>query len=131
MLDATCRVEDEVERQRETDLVEQIITAAGKREKGALGIDQTLLALQEGRVWQLVYAEGFVTRGGQCANCGALLAKYAGPCDYCNGPIRVVDDLIGFAAERVLDTNGKGEEVRGPAAERLREVGSVGAVLRF
>ena len=108
-----------------------MITAAGKREKGVLGVDDTLLGLQEGRVWQLIYADGFVTAGAQCANCGALLAKDNGPCAYCDSPVRVIEDLIGLAAERVLETEGKVEEVRGAAAKRLHEVGSVGALLRF
>jgi peptide chain release factor subunit 1 len=131
VLEATSKIEEEVERQHEAELVEQLITAGAKREKGVLGLNETVLAMQEGRVWQLVYADGFVANGAQCANCLGLLAKDTGPCDYCNGPVQVVDDLIGLLAERVLDMQGKVEQVGGPAAERLRKVGSVGAFLRY
>jgi hypothetical protein len=45
--------------------------------------------------------------------------------------VRAVNDLIQLATERVFDLEGKVEQVRGPAAARLKEVGSIGAILRF
>jgi hypothetical protein len=49
--------------------------------------------------------------------------------------VRAVNDLIQLAAElaaeRVFDLEGNVEQVRGPAAARLKEVGSIGAVLHF
>lgn len=131
VLEETLKIEEEVERRREADLIERLITAAAKKEKAVLGIDETLLALQGGRVWQLVYAEGFTARGAQCTNCEALLAKLTGPCVYCGKAMRVLDDLIETAAERVVDMEGKVEQVRGSAAARFRDAGSIGAFLRF
>ena len=61
-----------IERARESDLVERLITAAKKDQKGVLGVKDTLLALQEGRVWQLVYSEGFRVAGAECTNCTAF-----------------------------------------------------------
>ena len=52
-------------------------------------------------------------------------------CPYCSHAVRAVNDLIQLAAERVFDLEGKVEQVRGPAAARLKEVGSIGAVLHF
>jgi peptide subunit release factor 1 (eRF1) len=95
------------------------------------GLDDTLLALQEWRVWQLIYADGFASRGAQCTNCGALLAQETNSCGYCGEAVRVVDDLIELAAARVMEMQGKVELVRGPAAMRLKEAGGVGALLRF
>jgi hypothetical protein len=131
VLEESLKIEQEVERRRETDLVEQLITAAHKKQKAVLGIEETLLALQEWRVWQLVYTEGLNVRGSQCTNCEALLASERDPCAYCSHPVRAVSDLIQLAAERVFDLEGKIEQVRGPAAARLKEEGSIGAVLHF
>jgi hypothetical protein len=131
VLEETLKIEAEVERQREAELVESLITAARKKQKAVLGLEETLLALQEWRVWQLVFSDGFKASGGQCTNCEALLPRDNGPCDYCGGSVRPIDDLIQHAAERVMGLDGKIEEVRGPAAERLNEVGGLAAVLHY
>jgi len=131
MLEETLKIEAENERKREEDLVEELITAARKRQPAVLGLYETLLALQEQRVWQLVYVDGFSARGSECTNCEALSTKESEPCVYCGGAPRVVDDLIELAAARVLDMQGKVEQVQGPAAARLKEVGNIGALLRF
>src|SRR6185312_7062690 len=104
---------------------------ARKKQKAVLGLEDILLALQEWRVWQFVFSEGFKTRGGQCTNCQALLPRDDGSCNYCEGRVRPIDDLVQLAAERVINLDGKIEEVRGAAAERLNEVGGVGAVLHY
>ena len=130
VLEETLKIEREVERRRESDLVEQLITAAHKKQNAVVGLEDTLLALQEWRVWQLVYSEGLNLRGSQCTNCEALTASDE-PCPYCSHAVRAVNDLIQLAAERVFDLEGKVEQVRGPAGARLKEVGSIGAVLHF
>ena len=112
-------------------MVEQLITATMKKEKAVLGLEEALLALQEGRAWQLVYADSFNVRGGECKNCGALLMEEGEPCAYCGKDVFAVNDLIQLAAERMIDAEGKVEQVCGPAAQRLNEVGSIGALLRF
>lgn len=127
----TLKIEQEVERQREVDLVESLITAAMKRQKAAVGLEQTLRALQERRVWELVYSDGYVVQGGRCTNCEALHVKDNEPCSYCGKSVRAVDDLIQLAADQVMNVDGKLEHVQGPAARRLNEVGGLGAVLHY
>ncbi|SRR5260370_163394 len=131
VLEQTLKIEEDVERKREVDLVEELITAASKQRHAVRGLDDTLLALQEWRVWQLIYADGFGPRGGQCTNCRALLAKDSEGCGYCGEAVRVVEDLIELAVARVIEMQGKVEQVRGAAATRLKEAGSVGALLRY
>jgi hypothetical protein len=131
VLAETIKIEEEVERARESDLVERLITAAKKDQKGVLGTKDTLLALQEGRVWQLFYSEGFRVAGAECTNCTALLMTGFDACSYCGKLTRAVDDLVQLATDRVLDADGKIEQMFGPAADRLNDVGAVGAVLRY
>ena len=99
--------------------------------KAVVKLGATLRALQEWRVWQLVYAEGFAPPGSQCTNCGALFAELKDACDYCGKPVREISDLIEQADKSVLEADGKVEQVHGTAASRLQEVGSIGAFLRF
>lgn len=131
VLEETSKVEQEVERQREAELVEQVITAAAKHDRGVVGLEATLAALQEWRIWQLVYADGFAPPGVQCTNCAALFAEKRESCSYCGGAVRAVVDLIDSADARVVAMKGRVEATHGKAASRLRQVGSIGALLRF
>jgi peptide chain release factor subunit 1 len=130
ILEAALKVERDVERQREKEMVENLIIGDAHH-PSALGLERTVYALCEERVWRLIYAAGFRPEGGRCGNCGMLFAKVEGSCDYCGGSIKRIDDLIEQMVERVLDQDGKVEQVAGDAALRLQQVGSIGAVLRF
>jgi hypothetical protein len=131
VLEETLKVEQEVEREREVTLVSELLEAAGKHERAVVKLGATLRAIQEWRVWQLVYADGYAPPGGQCVNCGALYAEKKDACDYCGQAVHEVSDLIDRADARVLEMSGKVEQVRGWAATRLRGGGSIGALLRW
>jgi peptide chain release factor subunit 1 len=131
VLAETLKVEEQVERERESELVKELITAAAKHDRAVLNLASTVRAIQEWRVWELVYADGFAPRGSQCGNCAALFAEEKETCDYCGKAVHPVDDFVERAAARVLEMRGKVEQVRGAAAEKLQEVGNIGALLRF
>lgn len=131
VLEETLRIEVEVEREREARLVEQLMTAAAKHQKAVIKLGATLRALQEWRVSELVYTEGFTSPGGQCTNCGALFAGEKESCDFCGKEVRQINDLIDRADTRVVEMDGKVEQVRGDAAARLGEEGGIGAFLRW
>jgi len=131
VLAETLAIEENIERKREMELVDSLLTGAAKRDRAVVGLDDTLLALQEWRVWQLVYVDGFNIKGAKCTNCGALLAQNGKPCSYCGGQVREIPDLVVGAARQVLDMAGKVEQVRGNAASHLKQAGGVGAFLRY
>jgi peptide chain release factor subunit 1 len=130
VLEETLRVERQVERQMEKQVVEQLI-AGEAHHPSTLGLDATLRALAEERIWRLVYADGFSPRGGQCVNCAMLYAGVGGSCDYCGAAIKPVDDLLERMVERAVEQDGKVEEVFDEAAVRLQQAGGIAAVLRF
>jgi peptide chain release factor subunit 1 len=130
VLDAALRVEREVERQIEKQMVEELIIGDAHH-PSALGLGPVVDALCQERVWRLTYAEAFRARGGRCVNCAMLFARTEGSCDYCGAAIKPVDDLLEQMIERVLEQDGKIEEVAGEAALRLCQAGGIGAVLRF
>ncbi len=131
VLEEALRVERQVERQIEKQIVEELIAGGDGHHPFTHGLEPTVRALCEQRIWRLVYAGGFNPSGGKCTNCGMLFARTQGSCDYCGGAIKSIDDLLEQMLERVLEQNGKIEEVEGDAAIRLREIGSIGAILRF
>ncbi|HEY0322512.1 MAG TPA: hypothetical protein VGC66_16270 [Pyrinomonadaceae bacterium] len=131
VLEATLKVEEEIEREHETRIVEELITAAGKQQQAVLGLDRTLEAILEQRAWRLIYSDGFAASGTECTNCGALSVSEGESCAYCGEAVREVLDLVERADTRLMDMHGKVEHVRGAAATRLQGVGSIGAFLRY
>lgn len=132
VLAETLKIEGQVERQNEKDFVEKLVTRdVDHHHPVALGLESTLLALTEGRIMRLIYADGFRPKGGQCTKCGMLFARTDGSCDYCVGTIVPIDDLVERIEERVVESDVKLEEVAGDAATRLQQVGGIGAILRF
>src|SRR5262249_11333037 len=124
ILQETLTIESKVERQTEKRLVEELI-AAGGHHPVTLGLETTLVALCEGRIWRLIYSSGFTARGGLCSNCGMLFGRSDGSCDYCGAAIKPVDDLIERTVGYVLHNDGKVEQVAGDAAIRLQQAGSI------
>ena len=111
--------------------VRELETASAKKERAAAGLDGTLEALREGRIRRLLYAEGLALRGRRCASCGSLFDHTAKRCLYCRGATSPVDDLLNEIAGRVAKSGGRVESVGLAGGQRLRELGGVGAFLRF
>jgi peptide chain release factor subunit 1 len=130
VLQETLRVERQIEQEFERGLVQELIASNG-HQPVSLGLEPTILALCEERIWRLVYAAGFDPKGGRCRNCNALSAKIEGGCVYSGGAVQPVGDVIERMAERVLELDGKVEQVQGDAAALLQSAGSIGAFLRF
>jgi hypothetical protein len=89
-------------------------------ERGALELDATLVALQEGRVRTLLHAAGFEPRGGECPRCGA-------PCRYCATRLVPLDDLVGRVVARADAAGAEVDTVHGAAASRLLDRSPSGA----
>jgi peptide chain release factor subunit 1 len=131
VLEAALRVEQQIEREMEKRAVEELIAGGDGHYPFTHGLEPTVRAACEERIWRLVYARGFSPGGGQCANCGMLFARSDGTCDYCGGAIKPVHDLLERVLERVREQDGRIEEVEGDASIRLRQIGYIGAILRF
>jgi endogenous inhibitor of DNA gyrase (YacG/DUF329 family) len=126
-----------IERRRERQLVEDLVTIARKSqpklEKAVAGLDATLDAINQARVYRLVCPAGGKAAGCECPTCEILLVRLPqdGRCPYCSGSLVEVDDIIWLASERVLAMGGKVEEIRDQeASAKLEAVGKVGAYLR-
>jgi hypothetical protein len=130
VLEETLRVEQQLEREMEKRIVDELIAGDGHNPT-ILGLERTVRAACEQRVWRLVYADGVAPQGGQCRNCGMLFARGDGSCDYCGAPVEAVDDLLQRIVELVVQQDGTIEQVKSDAAMRLRQADGIGAFLRF
>jgi peptide subunit release factor 1 (eRF1) len=131
ILDRTLALAGRAERVQEVDKVERLVTSAAKDGKAAVTLAETLKAFNERRVRELVYAEGFSAEGGLCENCHLLFPSSDVACEICGMPVKPAEDLIENMIGAVLAGGASVEQLRGPAAEKLREAGGIGAFLRF
>jgi hypothetical protein len=131
VLNETLRIEQEVERAAELELVEELLTRAGKGARGAISIEPTLDAMRLGRILKLVYVDGYAPAGVECVNCRSLFLDGVSACAYCGSGVRPAPDVVARLVSMVVDSGGRAEVVRGAAAERLKNAGSIGAFLRF
>ncbi len=133
--DKVMTLEQEIERKIEAERVDRVITAAEKGQNGVLGYADVLQAVQQQRVDILIVPEGLEHPGWECTQCGGLvadiLAKPITECPYCGGHVKVVEDVVDLAMQKVLDTGGIVEILRGPIKDEFRQCGIIGALLRY
>lgn len=123
------RVAQHAQKQQEADLLEQVITLARKGGAGALGLPDTLSALQQGRVHQLLVDPTLRQAGGQCGQCAAVVTETVAECPYCGGKLIPSQDVVNLAIHRAMDTGIKVSALE--SSPRLAEVGQIAAVLRY
>ena len=130
VLDRSLEMIQEVDRRRKEELVEQLITAAtSKGGHGALGLDDTLAAVQEGRAHILVVAERHTATGYGCQNCGYVAARELKECPFCGGEMAQIEDAVNTIVRKAIESGMEVEVVKDSKA--LEEAGSIGAILRY
>ncbi len=128
ILEATMAVEADIERRREQANVERLRAAVGAGGRGVVGLGDTLAALHERRVDQLLVSAGFEETGWRCAACGRL-ALVGRACPSCGAEMSEVDDIVEEAVEEALRQSCAVDVCVGCAD--LDVVGRVGALLRY
>jgi hypothetical protein len=127
------RVSAEFERRRETQRVEELISAANRNQgEAVLGLQQTLLSVRsKNKVRLLVVEQDFRQAGGECPNCGFLTEDTGhDSCLLCGMGLRPEIDVVGLALKRVLDQGGEVEVLRSPEARGgLEQHGQIGVML--
>ena len=118
----------EHEHVQENATVDRMIAMSMSGGLGALGINDTLDAVNRGAVHRLFLSRDFQEKGWQCTSCRALGHKVPVACPFCEGPVSTVD-LEEAVVERVLAEDGSVETVN--SHPRLRHYGGIGAILRF
>jgi peptide chain release factor subunit 1 len=116
------------EREVELATVERLLNSAAAGGLATVGLQETLAAVNTGRVHQLVLQRDLQVRGGRCLNCSNLSEDLPAQCSVCGGEVSAVE--LGEAmVSGVLQTDGFVEVVE-PTA-RLATYEGVGAFLRY
>lgn len=137
ILERAMKIGDEVEQRREVVLVDAVVTGAAKGRGGVVGLEDTLGAVREGRVQNLVIRDGFRAPGYRCLNCGHLSAKTMETCPFCGGETEQIPDAVEVAVRQVMASggdvdvlrNGDGGETQG--GTHVKGFDQIGALLRY
>jgi peptide chain release factor subunit 1 len=117
------------ERQREEQLVQQLLTSSAKGAGGVIGLAETLPAVSAGRAYTLIVLDGLRAPGFRCHQCGHLLSEPTEICPFCGGALGRIEDAVEMVVQDVLKAGGEVEIVaRSPA---LAAAGGIGAMLRY
>ena len=128
---AAAPIAEKFERETEESLVTQLVTSAAKSRRAVVGLANTLHAVNQGRIWQLVYADGFHSPGYECAECSALLSAEAESCAFCGSSLNRVTDVVELAVAHAARKGANVELVRGDeTGSSLMNAGGIGAFLR-
>ncbi|MBI4917184.1 MAG: hypothetical protein HY825_15200 [Acidobacteria bacterium] len=127
---ARCsEVQLRIERQEELEVVRDLLKEVRKGGRAVTGLGATLEAVNHGRVWKLVYLQGLKLEGGSCSDCNVLTDPADERCPLCGKPVEQETHLVDRMARAVLERGGHVEVVDGPAAEALRQVSEVAAIM--
>ncbi|MBI4338388.1 MAG: hypothetical protein HY680_00375 [Chloroflexi bacterium] len=129
VLGEAMKVAAEFERAKESQVVEELLTRAAKRDMAVVGADETLLALGRKEAHELVVAGGLQLKGYQCSRCGLIAGTAALNCPRCGGSMGEVTNVAAAAAAAAMAQGGRVEVVNGPAREALVKAGGLGALL--
>ncbi len=122
-------VQTRLERAEELEIVRDLLKEVRKNGRAVAGLAATLEAINEGRVWKLVYLQGLAVEGGVCNACNLLFDPADEVCAVCGKKVESEPHMVDRMARAVLERGGHVEMVDGPAAEALRAVAEVAALM--
>jgi len=130
VLSAAAPLAAKYERETELEKVNKVITSAARKGKAVVGLGHTLKAINSDRVWELIYAGGYLSPGYECPQCSALFSVRATRCVYCGARTQAVKDVVERAVEHALRKQAKIEMVTADASTALKSAGGIGAFLK-
>jgi peptide chain release factor subunit 1 len=128
VLDKTLELEGEVKKKEDRVLISRLTDSLKPEGLGVTGIHETLSSLYEGSVHTLLVEEGFSQEGAYCSKC-RFMGLSAGLCPICGKEMSFVPDIVGEAVAAAIDQNCEVFHITPGCG--LREVGSIGALLRY
>ena len=131
ILNKILEVQQRMERDREKEIVQGVLAELHDRGKAVAGFAAVLDAVNQGRVWTLVYGKSFIARGGECGSCDAYSPHAKGPCVYCGEDVHPLPQCVDRLSQSVLEMGGRVEVVDGDAKKKLEKPGGIAAMLRY
>jgi len=127
VLRRTLEIEEELERGREHERVEQLTNVSATGRRGVTGLSGTLSALAEGRVAELLVSIDLSVPGARCSACGRLV-EHGSTCTACGSALERVPDVVEAAVTQAFRQGCRVETV---VANGLAALGGIGGILRF
>jgi hypothetical protein len=128
VLERVLLTQHEAEREEEEELID-VITEG---DRSVFGMAAVAEAVCDGRAHTLVYAADLDAQGSECPQCGWLSpGSTPEACGRCGGPTERCSAFIETLANRVHESGGRVEEVRGRAQKTLLRHEGVAALLRW
>ena len=93
ILNKILAVQQRMERDREKEIVEGVLAELHDRGKAVAGLAAVLDAVNQGRVWTLVYGKDFTAKAGECSECSAYSPHPKGPCVYCGEDVHPLPQM--------------------------------------
>jgi peptide chain release factor subunit 1 len=114
----------------ESERVGQLIAGWKRGSGSAVGLADTLVALQEGRVGVLLVSAGYEATGYRCSSCHYItLNSNNQTCALCGGELEAIPDVVGDAVHWALQKGVEVEIVRD--IDELVKAGNIGGLLRY
>jgi peptide chain release factor subunit 1 len=127
VLARSLAVEEELERTRESEQVERLLSM-GRSGRAARGMRETLGALSDGRVGELLVSIDLSAPGWSCSACTRLSVD-GGSCSACGADLEPSRDVVEETVARALRQGCRVETIVEEGA--MDSLGGIGALLRF
>lgn len=114
-------------------LLNRLESETGAQSLGVAGLPGTIRALERGQIMTLLVNDEFSVPGYQCVSCSHIvLDDEEDVCPYCAGELERRDDVVAHVIDQVYEQGSDVVFISDPDhAERLREFGNIGALLRY
>jgi peptide chain release factor subunit 1 len=123
---AVVEAREERATQQEREALDRLIEGVGRGTRGAGGLPDVLMALNEARVECLLLAEGFRASGLRDTQTGTLYAENAAPA---GAATERVEDIVEAAVELAVEQAAR--VLRISRHDDLGPLGGIGAILRY
>jgi peptide chain release factor subunit 1 len=129
VLQRAMQIGKETEFRREEQLLKRLVTGAAKERRGVLNLDETLRAVQDGKVQALVIMDGYRATGYRCTGCGFVTASELSTCPYCGSNFEQIPDAVEMAVYKVMQAGGDVEVLQ--HQHEINGFENIGALLRY
>jgi hypothetical protein len=130
ILKRSLPVAEELKRQEESDLARDLTSQPAEGSWAVTGLGMTLDLLNQGRIWQLVYAEGLRGRALECRQCGAIFEEGHECCVYCGSRLEAAGNLADSIYKHSIDRGIRVRKLNVNAAAALTAAGGIGGLVR-
>jgi hypothetical protein len=130
ILQRALPVTEELKRKEESEIVRDLTVQPAEGSWAVTGLGTTLDLLNKGRIWQLVYAEGFHGRALECRQCAAIFSESHEHCVYCGSPLEALGDLADLIHKHSIARGARVRKISTDAGAALSAEGGIGGFVR-